>query len=952
MKTHTRMLSISMVTFLLAGSLVCPLGGFAQEQPETTLRSNATVPETEGYDAYRAVYAAVPFGKEALTLRAADAVQVSEELHLTTVQQHEQVLVLKTGDELTWTVDIPIDTRYALEVDYCAQPGRGVDCEFALKLDGAIPFSEAAGIAFSRVWQDLGKPMTDSNGNHIRPEQTEIPLWQTRYVRDTVGYTDEAYGFFFSAGTHILTLQMVNESMAVSQVRLMPLPELMSYEEYAKNINAEDVKTVAGELAVYEAEETLYKSHSMIYATSDTSSPSTSPAHPTKIRLNTLGQVNWKYAGQWVTWNVKAPKEGYYRLSFKYRQDFVRGMSAARRVYINGVVPFAEADCVYFPYNTTFENITLGNGTEDYLFYLKEGNNRVTLEVILGGVSEVLVQVNGIVRDLNDIYRQIIMITGTQPDLLRDYYLDRELPQMLPTFERSAAALRDCVAQLKKDSSVGGEIAFFEKVATQLESFVKKPETIQKRLDSFKNNVSSLASTVLSFKEQPLELDCLMISGTEAALPRADAGFFETAWFRIQAFFGSFIEDYNAVGMIDAQGNSESITVWANSEATGRDQLAIISRLINNDFSKSYGISVNLRLVGGGQVLTQAILAGSGPDVALIIPEATPINLSMRGALTDLSKFSGFSEMQDWFFPSAFIPYEYEGGIYGMPETQVFSMQFYRKDIFEQIGAQPPSTWDEFYVTSGVLQKNKLDVGIPEGVQFFETLMLQHKASYYNDAHTQTGFDLPEALQAFEQWTSFYSEYSYPLNFDAYNRFRTGEMPLVIMPTSFYNQLMVAAPEIKGKWEMLPLPGYEVDGEVQRSQSATGTCAIMLAEVPNPDACFDFIRWWVSAETQAAYGNEIEAQMGPAARYSTANKEAFRNLPWTLAEQELLMEQWQWVEDVPIVPGDYYVSRNLANAFRRVVYYRETPREVLGRYNAIINKEILRKRKEYGLSLS
>ena len=227
-----------------------------------------------------------------------------------------------------------------------------------------------------------------------------------------------------------------------------------------------------------------------------------------------------------------------------------------------------------------------------------------------------------------------------------------------------------------------------------------------------------------------------------------------------------------------------------------------------------------------------------------------------------------------------------------------------------------------------------------------------NNTKYYNDSHTATGFDSPEALQAFEEWTSFYKDYSFPLAFDGYNRFRTGEMPMMIMGASFYNTLVAAAPEINGKWEMIPIPGYEVDGEIQRTQSAVTTCSVMLADVEHPEECFEFIRWWVGAEAQAEFGNELEAQMGVAARYFTANKEAFYSLPWTKAEQEVLMAQWEWVDDVPIVPGDYYVGRNLSNAFRRAVYYGDTPREVLNRYNAIINKEIIRKRKEYGLSLS
>lgn len=942
-----RRLSLMTVICVLIGLLVCPLSGAAQEpsDADTVPDTNVPVPVVGSYDAYRLQYETVPFGAETIVLRPTDAQGGKME----TVQQREQVLVLEAGAKAAWTVEIPRDARYIMEIDYCALPGRGIDCELAVDINGTLPFTEAEGITFSRVWQDIGGAETDSNDNHIRPEQEEIQRWQTRRARDTVGFTDEEYRFYFTAGQNTLTLTMANESMAIAEVRLLPVDEWLSYEEYSQNIPTEEIRKDG--LEIREAETMLYKSHSMIYATSDNSSPATSPAHPTKIRLNTMGQTNWKYSGQWVTWQVTVPEAGYYRLSFKYRQDFVRGLQAARRLYINGEIPFEEAACLYFPYNMGFENLTLGNGEEDYLFYFNEGNNEITLEVVLGGVSEVLVQVNNIVSELNDMYRKIIMITGTQPDLLRDYYLDRDLPDMLPTFERCADSLRDAVKKLEENGTTGGEIAFFEKVANQLDSFIEKPETIQERLDSYKNNVSSLASTVLSFKEQPLELDYLMVAGTETELPEAEAGFWETVWFRIQSFVGSFTEDYNAVGTINAEGSHTAITVWANSEAVGRDQLAILSRMINNDFVKNHGITVKLQLVGGS-ILTQAILAGSGPDVSLIIPEATPINLSMRGALADLSKFDGFDEVKEWFFPSAFIPYEYEGGIYGMPETQTYNMLFYRSDIFEEVGATPPQTWDDFYVTSAILQKNKLDVGIPESVQFFETLMLQQGAEYYNDSHTATGFDSPEALRAFEEWTSFYSEYSYPVSFDAYNRFRTGEMPLVLMPISFYNQLIVAAPEIKGKWEMIPLPGYEIDEEIRRSQSATGTCAIMLEGVQHPDACFEFIRWWVSADAQAHYGNEVEAQLGTAARYNTANVEAFYSLPWTMAEQELLMTQWEWVSDVPIIPGDYYVGRNLSNAFRRVVFYSETPREVLNRYNTIINKEIIRKRKEYGLSLS
>ena len=45
------------------------------------------------------------------------------------------------------------------------------------------------------------------------------------------------------------------------------------------------------------------------------------------------------------------------------------------------------------------------------------------------------------------------------------------------------------------------------------------------------------------------------------------------------------------------------------------------------------------------------------------------------------------------------------------------------------------------------------------------------------------------------------------------------------------------------------------------------------------------------ADTQIRFGRVGEPD-GPAARYPTANVEALRNLPWTVAEFEKLVEQW------------------------------------------------------------
>lgn len=62
------------------------------------------------------------------------------------------------------------------------------------------------------------------------------------------------------------------------------------------------------------------------------------------------------------------------------------------------------------------------------------------------------------------------------------------------------------------------------------------------------------------------------------------------------------------------------------------------------------------------------------------------------------------------------------------------------------------------------------------------------------------------------------------------------------------------------------------------------------------------------------------------------------------------MDQQEELEEIPIIPASYGVTRNIMNAFREVVNEAENPRDTLMWYNRDINEEIARKRKNMGIS--
>ena len=115
------------------------------------------------------------------------------------------------------------------------------------------------------------------------------------------------------------------------------------------------------------------------------------------------------------------------------------------------------------------------------------------------------------------------------------------------------------------------------------------------------------------------------------------------------------------------------------------------------------------------------------------------------------------------------------------------------------------------------------------------------------------------------------------------------------------------------------------------------------------DNAYKFLTWWASAETQTAYGQQLEATMGVAARYTPAANEAFAEMGWTDEELEVLYAQRANIHSVYSIPGDYMVSRSLTNALRASLDSGLEPRRTLSKYNRDINAEITRKRKEFNL---
>ena len=885
------------------------------------------------------------------------------QITVTTVDGENDVMQWANQEgSVSWTVNIPETGVYNIKMIYEALESNTNDVEFSLLIDGESPYATASRITLSKRWINESEIKQDSRQNDIRPGQISTPCWQETPLEDIDGLFNEPLEFYMEAGEHTITFESEKAEFAVKSFIFYQYEAPAAYTAPSDS----DLTQAQGQKITLEGETAAYKSSRTLYPTADKSSYLTSSANgssPTKTRYNTIGSGSWTQSTQTVTWEFNVDKAGYYKIGIRGRQDQMRGMYSNRRLYVNGEVPCLEANQIKFYYDTDWSITTpKSENGDDLYFYLQAGTNTISLEAVPGEIGEIMGNLDELVYNINSYYRQIRQITGPDPDEYNNYMIDTAIPSIVPDFKEYAKTLRDKKAEIEKLSGSGGtEAETLEKMAIVLDKCIKKPDLIPEMMSQIKDNITSVSSFVNQYRGQPLEVDMIEVATSDQDFTSCDKSFFGSLGFGFKGFIGSFFEDYNALSDED----ESAMECWV---MLGRDNAEALQQLISSEYNPTAKTKINLKLVQGG--IVEATFAGKGPDLALFMGGDFPIQLAARGVLTDLTTFSDFDEVKTRFADDATVLYQYNGGTYGLPCDQTFPMLFYRSDILSEYGIDPATdlnTWDGLLNCLPTLQRNYLEVGlilpvmtstggttqvsaITEPGNTFAMLLLQQGLNYYNEEQTKTTFDTQEAVNAFDTWTKFYTTYSFQQTYDAFTRFRTGDMPVVIQNYTFYNQLSVAAPEIKGCWGFQPVPGtVQEDGTINHAANSNGSGAIIFTKAADQEGAWDFIKWFTSTDAQVKYGNNIESILGTMGRYATANEEALQQLSWTTSEVNLLLDQLNSQVEIPIIPASYGVTRNVMNAFRAVVNDYDNARDTLFWYNKDINDEITRKLEDLGL---
>lgn len=865
----------------------------------------------------------------------------------------DDVLIWNSAEgSVTYRIEVPETAVYSIALSYCPIESASSAAELSLTVDGKTPFDAASRIILNKVWVNGREITENSAGNQIRPSQVQYSRWTEANLNDSDGLFNDPLIFYLEKGTHELTFEASVAYIAIEYLKLFRYGKAAPYSENRPSEN--ELKNTPPTLIRIEGEDAAFKSDSVLYPTSDNSSYLASPSKPGKMVYNTIGDNNWKKAFQSVTWTIPADEiksDGWYCLGIKSRQQYMRGFNSGRRIYIDGQVPCEEFENVRFMFDNNWQNVIpkTDDGETIYVYLTAGEDHTLTLEAVPGDIGEPMRKLAPLVDALNEYYRRILMITGPSPDKFNDYRIDSVIPEIIPDFESMSEELKAVKQNIENLTDfTGSEAAGIERMYVILDKCIEKPSRIPMYLSQLKDNIAAISSWIRDYKDQPLEIDYIEIAsyGTEFSPVKENP--FRSFMFGLKAFIASFSEDYGSVSGVSEEG---ALDVWVN---LGRDQALAVKELVESEFTPETGVRVNLSLVQGGVV--EAALAGKGPDIALFLGGEFPVNLAARGLLDDLSRRNGFDEITENYQSEAFTQYTYDGGVYALPLSQGFPVMFYRKDILTEAGiTRVPETWDDLVELMPALQRNNMYAGLvlpPANVSpatetghTFALLMLQNGLNYYNADMTATTFDNVSAVQAFEKWTDFYTDYRFEQTYDAFSRFRDGTYPIVIQNYTFCNQLKSAAPELNGLWDFTLVPGTELpDGTVSHAANSSGSGAVMFSKTENKDDAWRFLQWFSSSDVQREYGALVEGLLGVLGRYDAANTEALSQLSWTPSELKKLEAQRAELREIPVIPASYAVTRNIMTAFRETVNEHRNPRDTIMWYNRDINTEITRKR--------
>ncbi len=906
---------------------------------------------SNNYTKVSAAYSAPVYSGEALPFAFASGTGAEVTTDIKGYTGAASALDVHAGDTVELKVNVPSKALYALGFDYLSYDESILPIEFGMMVDGAYPFYEARNVELNSTWVPQAEKSYDRYNDQVVTVPDKDMSWQMGvYFRDSSYRRSTPLLVELDAGEHTFTFEVKSGNFLFGALTLTKPEEVPAY--------AAGQKAEGSELITIEGEDYAWTNDSSVHARAEFDTAVT----PYKIKdseLNTVDVDSFADAGQSITYKFNVTSAGWYYIAMNYRQPNKTDFPVFMDIRVDGAIPNTAFQDYQLAYTSSYEVHTLSDDNGGKLaVYLEAGEHTVSYTISLDSIRYVLEGVEEIMAGVNDLALEITKVAGNNADKYRDLKLSRYIPGIEDTLNGYADQLISLENSARHFTPKGKNVAVMSSMlvaANQLKSLAESPDEIPYRIAELSSSTNSvnqyLANTIDSLLENGVAIDRVYVYQEGAELPEAP-GFFASLWMSIKRFFASFTDQsYSA-----SNADRNHLQVWVNRSS---QYVQVMQKMIDAEFTKNTGIEVDISIMPDQYKLVLANSSGSAPDVATGINYTVPYELAVRGALVDMAQFDDFQETAAPYEPGFFLTGTIGKSVYSMPETMNFWVLVYRTDVLDKLGLEVPDTMEDVRDMLPELQMRGLNfyyptAGMAAMRNFHGTtpLIVQNGGALYSGtAQEGTTLGSEASVNGFTQLTDLFTVYNIPVDIsNFYQHFRNGDIPIGICDYGTYNLIANAAPELAGSWDISIVPGTEQpDGTINR---ATCGCAestvIFKSDAEREAKAWEFIKWWSSSEVQAEFGQTMQITYGDEYMWTTANTEAFAQLPVDNAHKEVILEFMKNVVDVARVPGTYMLEREMSNAFNAIVVDGEPAQSRIDEAVKTIDREIIRKLEEFG----
>lgn len=859
---------------------------------------------------------------------------------------------LDYADSVNYTIELENPGLYYLVVDYKPMGRSLADFVINVKINGTQIYNEMKNIGLPLLWTDKTKDFqTDRYGDEVAPEQVRRDEWTSLYMYNSTYNTSDPLLFYFDAGTNVITV--TNDSgngLGLGGIKLeAPTKSTPTYSEYRGLHNG----SLVTEMIKINSVDYIQKNTTQAIFASE-NNPALTP-HDSEYRL--LNTLTWNESGTEVTYQFDAPQDGFYNIALHYKNT-KEEFDVFNTIRIDGEVPFREMVNYAFPSTgSKWANEILSNEDgKPYEIFLSKGKHTITLRSEMEPVVTAWKYARVLIQHVTQLDLDITKVTGTNEDKYRTWQMTRYIPE-IPDYLAAYGTLINEIKYLLQDYTPNGiDSAIFselDKAMAFIEQMAEYPDEIalyrvnltKARDNSVLKSISDFSSNLIT---QNFSLDMIYIYGNER-LPKAKAGFFGSAGNSVSSLFNTFTSE-----KYDIENDPEALNIWVNRSTMHVD---LLQKMADTEFTTKTGIPVKISVMPDQNKLVLAAAEGGTPDLALGLGSHIPFELASRGALYDMTEFEDFWELQDRFVPGASVCYIYNEGVYAIPETLDFHAIIYRKDIFENIGIEPPDTWQDVTDMLPTLQRYGMNFfhNIAAGVGYkwyYQTSaqILQNNGSLYTEDGLRTAIDQPNAVKGIQALGDLFIAYSIPKEVVSFfNFFRNGTLPIGIVTLNDYNLIKNGAPELEGQWALSLYPGTkQEDGSISRWFIANGTGGVIFKNSEKKDEAWEFLKWWTDYETQVNYTYTLQSTYGETYMWLSSNVEAVADSPFDQADKRVILEQIQWLRDTPRTPGQYLLERDISDIWNAMINDGTSAQVAIDERVIGINREIRKKMQELG----